>query len=307
MKKILLITVLVFNLLSYSDLSSQVQKLRYNLYKYQRLNENEKLGEIIDSLDELKFDPIRLHDYYTSYYKKTGDFKKGFYYLRKAIKHGLIVSDKKYYEYQYYVGDSIIDSKIESLLINELDTLVKFYHKNIIDSASEHVLTVLNDLDQLRTYFYGVKHHNFMHKIDSFNADIVFKFLETKDDFTVNSVTYTTIQSIDLIAGHAFMSGVDSSTDPHTMFNWDIYRNLLKYHRQGKIDITSILPFIDFMSDLNYKGQLFKTMVESDKINKKFKLKSPLLNKELTIKLRKEIGIFPLDDFKAVDSAFTYF
>ena len=79
MKKILLITVLVFNLLSYSDLSSQVQKLRYNLYKYERLNENEKLGKIIDSLDELEFDPIRLYEYYTSYYKKTGDFKKGFY------------------------------------------------------------------------------------------------------------------------------------------------------------------------------------------------------------------------------------
>ena len=60
------------------------------------------------------------------------------------------------------------------------------------------------------------------------------------------------------------------------------------------------------MSDLNYKGQLFGTMVENDKINKKFKLKSPLLNKELTIKLRKEIGIFPLDDFKALDSTFAY-
>lgn len=307
MKKILLITVFVCNLLSYSDLSSQVQKLRYNLHKYYRLNESEKLGEIIDSLDELKYDPITLHGCYTSYYKKTGDFKKGFYYLRKAIKHGLIVSDKKYYENQYYVGDSIIDSKIESLLNNELDTLVKFYHRNIIDSVSEHVLTVLNDLDQLRTYFYGAKQHKFMHKIDSFNADIVFKFLETKDDFTVNSVIFSTYRNIDLIAGHAFMSGIDTSTDPHTMFNWDIYRNLLKYHRQGKIDMISILPFIDFMSDLNYKGQLFGTMVENDKVNKKFKLKSPLLNKELTIKLRKEIGIFPLDDFKSVDSTFTYY
>jgi len=307
MKKILLITVLVFNLLSYSDLSSQVQKLRYNLYKYEHLNEYEKFGVIIDSLDELKYNPLVLYSYYKYYYKKTGDFKKGFYYLRKAIKHGLIVSDKKYYEYQYYVGDSIIDPKIDSLLINELDTLAKFYHKNVIDSVSEHVLTVLDDLDQLRTYFYGVMQHKFMHKIDSLNADIVFKFLETKDDFTANSVTYTTIQNIIVIAGHAFMSGIDSSTNPHTMFNWDIYRNLLKYHRQGKIDMTSILPFIDFMSDLNYKGQLFGTMVENDKVNKKFKLKSPLLNKELTIKLRKEIGIFPLDDFKSVDSTFTYY